>query len=173
MKLLLAFVMLAGCDGIPREIPGGYGELVIVDYDEDFENEIMTDGKAEAEGVRAGIHYWNDLGANMRTQDELTNVPSNASHYHIKRDSFSWPGVNAMGLTMPGLGYSTIYPSVLRNYGMWTWKDMRQTVAHELGHAIGMNHVDGKGVMNKSDAYYNNDPSELDMDEYLRNYPKR
>src|SRR5882724_4224344 len=178
MKYLLTLLLLTGCNGAHAQIPGD-GELVVIDLDNDFYTNRMQDGWLEIVAVKAGLHYWNQLGANLHGAYEFgpedIEKVNHAKHWGLHRDSFSWPGYDVHeapnGMDWYGLGYSTIYPSVMRNANSYTYEEMRESVSHELGHAIGMYHVSDKNSVMSTAANWSKDKAtQADDDEYIRHY---
>lgn len=171
--LFLAVLVLAGCNGVPEEIPG-YKQLVIISYDHEFSKHVFhgadDNGTTEEDAVRYGIRMWNELGANLHTPDEYPDVEPT---YHIKRDTFSWPGESdpPTGITWPGLGYSTIYPHGMRGSD-YCEGCMMIVVAHEVGHAIGLVHTKNEGVMHSSPILSSAALTWSDVDEYLSHHPE-
>lgn len=173
--LLVAVVCLvaaAGCDSAPPPQISGAGDLVVVTYDNSFEDNLFDDGRSEAEALREAIHFWNVLGANLRTPDE---VPDVKPRFAIKRDSFSWPGSNTSGICWPGLGYITLYPNDMKGEGSYRYNRFRNNAAHELGHALGLGHVgnttdkaDGWAVMSTDVSWGGPQPTDVDVKEFHR-----
>lgn len=196
-KKLAAFLFLlaaaAGCGG--QQIPGN-GQLVVIDVDDGFyvddlqvtpttlQQQLLAaraDGffddafvRSEAAAVRAGVHYWNKLGANLHMADEL-QPGEDGPHFGVHRDEFSFPGESnaPIGTEWEGLPFVTIYTSVMRDDDALNYRKLREDVAHELGHAIGLQHLpsEATGTMTASIYWVGDSPSRDDQDAFCRLYP--
>lgn len=192
LALLASTLFFFGCSD--QLIPG-YGQLVVIDVDDGFyTNDLQVaptdllsqllaaraDGFddsavfSEMDAVRAGVHYWNKLGANLKLADEVL-ANEDGPHYGIHRDTFSWPGTTnpPVGTEWDGLPYASIYTSVMRNESSLTYRKLRENVAHEIGHAIGLQHLSDEqlGTMTPSIFWVGDSPSDDDTNAYCKLYP--
>lgn len=176
MKYILAVIAFATIGCSMQQISGN-GQLVVIDADDGFWVDDLMNGPthSEMDALREGVHFWNQLGANLQLADEVTYEQSvNAPHYALHRDTFSWPGQKGpIGREWNGLGFSSIYVVEMREKGILGYVDMRQTVAHELGHAMGMQHVPQSdiGTMTPLVTYVEKKPNLVDQNQFCDLYP--
>jgi Matrixin len=131
MRIIIALCCLVGC-----VVQTGYGDGRLV--------EIDTNGFTDVEVglIRRAIHGWDEMGVQMRMVDEITTQPAAT----ITLDSTSAVLGNGIeGTTWPGIDRISIYVNEI-----WDTSDYFEphhdlafmtVIAHELGHAMGMNHV--------------------------------
>ena len=154
MRFLVLVCALAGCEGYAtKQIPGD-GHLVIIDIESGFGGRLITDAsgnaRTEMEAVRRALHVWDALGAQLRAPDEVSaDVAARAPHFGVHRSVVHWE--SAGGVCWPGLGYADIYAETIEETSFPNFEAVESTVAHELGHAMGLEHVSGDGVMRPSD----------------------
>lgn len=181
LGLILLVIVANGCSNRRIVYPGD-GSLVIVDIDADVDRTPVTvQGSANqtvGDAIRKAIRYWDQAGARLRTVDQLTDT-----------DASSVP--DAVHLTVTSQldeaaiekGFDAFYNYDTGNIQLflqrWATTDLttRQwywlvvTIAHEAGHAIGLDHVtDVNAVMYPDDTNFNSraNLAPADMTEYAR-----
>lgn len=172
MKTLLLLTL--ACVGCGPQIPGD-GHLVIFDIDNAFSRTpTITDTigtpHSELEALRMGIHLWNPLGANFKLADEVSPTDNSAPfavHFGVHRDSAT---IAASGVCWPGLGYLTIYADHIESDVGNAYNFLVTTTAHEVGHALGLQHVGEEAVMNPAD--FDNQLTGSDTAQFHALWPK-
>lgn len=182
---ILLLLILSGCQD--RVIPGD-GTLAIIDVDDGFwANDLLVPDKyeqvaADADGtgpitsemaaVRAGVHYWNKLGANIKLADEVTE-DNHAPHFSLRRGGTGIDDSTTIGTEWPTLGYAIIYVDTMKNLNLFDYRFMRANVAHEIGHALGMVHISSEtgAIMTPVLSWIYNDPSDDDQNQFCKLFP--
>lgn len=141
--------MLAG--GCNAAVVPGDGSLVVFDVDGDFSRRVAVDSsgvtRSELEAVRIGVHAWNMAGARFALADETGSMDAAVVHFGLHRSS----GLNVDGVCWPGLNYASIYADHVKDYHSPAFEALSATVAHELGHALGLEHTREVAVMNPTE----------------------
>ena len=192
--LLIAALALfaAGCS---RVVYPGDGRLVIVEIDPALDGcpVQLEDGSATTVGqiARAGIRYWDAAGARLRTADQLTAADQAeagaAPRLRISGDSCQEAGADVTY----GTGGSVIAPAGVAEYMLlegvirlhlrrWAVQHLSRgglvgiatTIAHETGHALGLNHVpEADAIMCATAAAARDDLALADFREFARVWP--
>jgi hypothetical protein len=155
--VIALFATIGGCSGCRPVVYPGDGRLVVVDVDPELDGcwLSLADGKSLAVGsvVRRGIRYWDAAGARTRANDHAVDagVETAAPHLRIRGDC-SDAGLAANQNADPTISTAQYEPAngnielflrywVVRDVDEETLTSMCSTVAHEAGHAIGLDHV--------------------------------
>lgn len=142
--LILMLALLCGCS---RVIYPGNGQHVSV-------SALGSWSQAELQDLGAACAMWDAAGVHLRVNDGGTgyDIPT---HF----DYFPWwvEDQNDVGVYVDDLGEVWCSP----RYVTAGPGGLKQCLAHELGHAIGLNHVK-RGIMQPSLSNYD----ELQPDDY-------
>lgn len=189
-------VLIAGCGGCGNRIvyPGAE-QLVVVDVAPELEqcpvvlsaipNVRSTMSTTVGNAVRDGIRYWDLVGAHLRTSDQLSpEEQANAAaaeHIRVHGDC-SQLGTEAEKQYVSGTMLAEYHFSTgdielyLRYWSVnyidekgWQWATMK--MAHEAGHAIGLDHVsepDAVMYPSNTDENARADLAAADVSEYDR-----
>jgi hypothetical protein len=154
--MLVSAMLASAC----RVVVPGDGRLVAIEVAPDIadhEVQIFT-GRHTSEAhrlgeyVAAGAHYWDAVGARLRTADEIgEEVPAVTVRIEVA-DAFTsafsdghpaWYGYTdgAVHVVLDGYfdqGFAPSYSSLF---------------AHELGHALGLDHISGDAVMHPGESW--------------------
>lgn len=181
--------VVAGCSP-SRVIYPGDGRLVIVDIDPALDacplrrdnGTVTTFGAA----VRAGLQYWNAVGVRLRTPNELLLSEADEAKKAPRLRVFGDPEIagrdwdkNDGTQRIAQYNYAGTVQLFTR---FWTvtqiddryWMEITSTIAHEFGHAIGLEHVSEKEAVMYYEALPENardDLADADMREHARVWP--
>jgi predicted Zn-dependent protease len=139
----------SGCD--TRMVYPGLGQLIIVDIEPNIDSFPVTHPPGSiaketvGEAVRQGIRYWDYVGVRFRTLDQLEDsdiddVPS-APHLIVTSQPVDTDG-DARFTFDDGKIHLFLDKLVTKNVNTQQWSWLVGTIAHEAGHAIGLDHVD-------------------------------
>lgn len=192
---IVALVLFTAACSNQRMVYPGDGQLVIVDVDPALDqcsivlsaipNVRSTESSTVGNAVRVGIRYWDQVGVRLRTVDQLTasDQPDIATALHLRifgDCADIGTAANAQFSTNTKLAeyhFSTGQIELYLNYWNvnyidekgWLWVTMK--IAHEAGHAIGLDHVgDPSAVMypNNTDQNARADLAAADVAEHAR-----
>lgn len=138
------------------------GRLAVLDVDPAF-SQHEWEGIKESELVRQGAHYWDAVGVQFRTAEEMDDPT--AVHVQIQRSEVDLG--DCAGIQWPGTRTITLYVGPLRREpsSNWTWTAQ---VAHELGHLIGLSHVDERLAVMAAENAAMGRLQPADLDEFRR-----
>lgn len=169
MRFLALLLLVGGC----RVVYPGDGQLVAVELDEALR-------PCATEALRIGTHYWDEAGVQLRVREELPAGGRIAAKISVRGDACT-----DLGDAVVHSGNGTVAPTPAAQYDLYggnvylflkNWTDdmpgMAQTIAHELGHAIGLDHVhEYDAVMNGDGGPYRPDLADADLREHARVWP--
>jgi hypothetical protein len=166
--VLLAATLATAAGGCAPRIPGD-GRLVLVAFEPGVEARQVDTAELGpvtfGEAIDAGAQYWDVVGARVRTRYDLTaaeravaedeaaatltfrcatDTQRSLEDLLYRIDAFAWynesDGEIYVDCGGPDRGYE------------WTW--LTAAFAHEIGHAMGLDHVSGHAIMNAAGSDY-------------------
>lgn len=161
LAVLWFVIMLGWVCGCAARLPGD-GRLVIVTVDDSVGQKMVSvvdahgvvSARPFAEAVSAGARYWDSVGARLRTYDALTNAEWNetpaatvriecASNVEesVKGEKFGWRD------DVDGNIRIECDDPVYKSGNAFTPDQLAAAFAHELGHALGLNHVQDESAV--------------------------
>jgi hypothetical protein len=136
--LVLLAIAVAGCG---RPFVPGDGRLVVVEPDARVEAAFGAE-------LERGVHYWDLVGAHLRTRGELVDPAVAIATLHVVSDGtrdLSADPVLAWYSESDGAVHVPI--AELQALGIGT-AELVALLAHETGHALGLGHIaEGAGIM--------------------------
>lgn len=149
---VIMFSLTCGC---AARLPGD-GRLVLVTVDDSVGEKMVSvvdaaghvSARPFAEAVSAGARYWDSVGARLRTYDALTTAEWNETpaatvriecastvEESVKGAKFGWRD------DVDGNIRIECDDPVYKPENVFTPDQLASAFAHELGHALGLNHV--------------------------------
>ena len=167
--LAVAVVFFAGC---ARKVYPGDGRLVVVEIAPELDACPLL-GSTVGEAVRQGIAMWDEAGARLRTVDKLQPEEQNeAEHAPRLPVHGTCPSAQYDPTAEWGEYENTSGEIVLHNWLPDTrWIVATSLVAHEAGHAIGLDHVPDPTAIMHADAAERADLSDADLREHAMVWP--
>lgn len=181
----LLLLLLAGCG---RVVYPGNGHLILVEFDTDLDLCPITVGRdvPTTAGVlfRTGLRYWDAAGVRLRTEDQL--LPSeytemaNAPKLRVRGDTCKSAETKIAERTKNTLAQYNDEKGDIQIFLRY-WPITRLTplgvewfssfMAHEAGHAIGLDHVAETNAIMNAVVGLRSDLSDADLQEHARVWP--
>lgn len=163
LSVCALLVSAAGC----RKVYPGDGQVVIVDLVQDGDMPVENGTVVRRlDVVRFGTHVWDSAGARFRLPDEV----GPAEDVYEKHLPLRIGGCSAgEGIA----GYDLFYGDICLegkdpalDIPGWGWG---QVVAHEIGHAMGLDHInDHDAIMTSYGPLITTEINDADLAEYRR-----
>jgi hypothetical protein len=154
-KLLPFLIFLSGC-GV-KAIPGD-GSLVQVHLAEGF-------SAVQKAGFAKGVLYWDKVGARLRLEgDGLPTAEQPAAHLYLEQSGTALISMAWTDVTTATIRFDMEKIASLNELGCAT------LIAHESGHALGLQHNPGANVMDP-EPYPMHEISAEDVTEFRNVWP--
>ena len=175
----IIFIACLTC-GCAARIPGD-GRLVLVTADETLANTTypFKDANGNAgtirvgDALRKGVHYWDALGAKLRTAEDITpedGEPVATLHYKVASalDEL-FVGADSWYSTVDGDVHIPIDRLGVRDTQEgFTDLTVTADLAHEAGHALGLMHISDTSALMYRAASWRDDLSASDKVEFCK-----
>lgn len=146
--MLAAVLFLVACGSDDNNAPPGSppfpgnGPLVIVHIDAIFDQSVWC-GTTKGALIREGLHYWDQVGATFRAPDEVSTGAPAVAELTARQVDFMNPRT---GGDFDG-AHINITSDLSAETGPHCAEYLRTITAHEIGHAMGLQHVPDDAVM--------------------------